>query len=83
MTPDAVVRLIEGADEIGARIGQREPIAPADRVVAELPRIDPVHVRQLEGNELHEIELARSPEQHSSAVRSATLYRVRRPGGIA
>ncbi len=54
VAPDAVVRLIERADEIGARVGQREAVAPAQSMRrGDLQRLDVVQRDVLDGNEAH------------------------------
>ena len=42
VAPDAVVRLVEAAGEIGAAIGQREAVAPAQVIVRQAPGVDAV-----------------------------------------
>ena len=84
VAPDAVVRLVETADEIGAGIGQREAVALAQRVVArELPRRHAVPRLGLDRHEPHVVELARRAEQHAAAVRGAPRRGVRRPRRVA
>ena len=46
-------------------------------------RVDAVHVRQLERNELQVIELARGAKQNASLVRQSPLLGMRRPRCIA
>ena len=84
VAPDAVVRLVEAADEVGAGVGQREALAPAQRVIGrQLPRGDAVRVSGLDRHQLHEVELARRAEQHAAAMRGAAGRRVRRPRRVA
>ena len=67
VAPDAVVRLVERAGEIGAGVGEREAFAVA--------QVDPGHVRRrsrggfgVHRDQPHEVELVRRLEQHAAAV---------------
>ena len=62
VTPDAVVRLVEAAGEIGAWVGQREPVAAAQMIVGEPHHLDAVTRLVLDRYEPHVVELARRPE---------------------
>ena len=65
-------------------VGQREAVAPAQRVIGrQLPRGDAVARLRLQRHELHEVELARRAEQHAAAVGGAPVGRVRRPRRVA
>jgi hypothetical protein len=67
VAPDAVVRLIERAREIGARIREREAFAMAQLGMR---------------NELHEVELARRLEEHPAAMLRLALRREHGPRGV-
>jgi hypothetical protein len=72
VTPDAVMRLVEPADEIGAGVGECEAVALAQRVMrVELPRRHAVACLRFHRHELHVVELARRAKQH--APRCAVL----------
>src|SRR5688500_14238351 len=68
MAPDAVIRLIEGAHQVGSGIGQREAF-PAAYVVKTVNGVTRgvVGIRR---QELQEIELGRRLEQYPVLVRS-------------
>ena len=84
VAPDAVVRLVEPADEVGAGIGEREAVALAQRVMrVELPRRHAVARLGFHRHELHVVELARRAEQHAAAMRGLACRRVRRPRRVA
>ena len=83
MAPDAVVRFAERCGEAHAAIRQRESFALPQMAFRQFPRIDAVHVSQLERNELQVIELARGAKQNAALVRRSPLLRVRRPRCIA
>ena len=84
VAPDAVMRLVESADEIRPRVGQAETVASPQSVRAgDLQHLDPVLPRGFDGNQLQRVELARRAKQHAAAVRSAALRRMGRPRGIA
>src|SRR6185436_19033830 len=81
VAPDAVVGLVERADQVGALVGEREAFALAQlrqRVLGEPTRAFRVH-----RNQPHEIELVRRLEQHAAAVPGLAFGRQRRPGGVA
>jgi len=73
------VRLVEGADQVGARVGQREAPALAGMVAGKRERRHLAALDRHERHELHRVELARRPEQHSVAVRGAAFRRLRGP----
>ena len=56
------MRLIERAGEIGAWVGQREPVAAAQMIVGEPHHLDAVTRLVLDRYEPHVVELARRPE---------------------
>ncbi len=76
VAPDAVVRLVERADQVGAGIGERKPFAVTqmiEPVLGKAARRIGVHRHQA-----HEIELARRLEEH--ALRMPGLSRGGRGG---
>jgi len=75
MTPDAVMRLIEAAGEIGARIGQRKSLTPSNMVTARF-HASTRYMGQLERNKLHEVSL-RGARKARPLVRSTPFGRVR------
>ena len=64
-------------------IGQREALAAAHVIARELERVDAVARFGLDGNEPHEVELARRAKQHAAAMRGPTFGRMRRPCRVA
>ena len=84
VAPDAVVRLVERADEIGAGIGQRKAVAPAQMIARRASQAStPCTCVVLERHELQVVELARRAEQHAAVVRGRARRRVRRPRRVA
>src|SRR5438874_12023112 len=81
MAPDAVIRFVERADEIGARIGEREAFAMAQ--VLESVRSEAAARVRMHGHEAHVIELLRCLEKHAGAVLRLAGGRARGPGGVA
>src|SRR5439155_309183 len=81
--PDAVVRLVEAAGEIGARIGQREAVAAAQVIFGQPHHLHAVAGLVLDGYQPHVIELARRPKQHAGLVERLAIRCVHRPRGIA
>ena len=81
MAPDAVVRLVERADEVGAVVGEREAVALA-QVIQDVGR-NTVAVFGVHRDQPHEVELVRRLEQHAGAVLRLALRRERRPRGVA
>src|SRR4029079_6126531 len=81
VTPDAVVRFVERAGEVGALVAELVSFALAqmgERVLREAAlRLG------VDRDEAHEIELGRRLEQHSAAVPAPALGRGLGPGGIA
>ncbi len=81
MAPDAVVRLVERASEIGSLVGEREAVT--------LPQVLQAVLRiALRGigvhrHQAHEIQFLRRLEQHAGAVLFPAFGRCRRPVGIA
>src|SRR5207302_6705009 len=79
VTPDAVVRLVERADEIGARVGQRETFAPPGVTLAQSEAVHAVARLALDGNQPHVVELARRLEQYAGLVQCLAFRRMRGP----
>ncbi len=83
MAEDAVVGLVEGADEIGAGVGQLEAFAAPAVMLAQLHHRSAMLLDGVQWHQMHGIEFARRLEQHAGGVFCAAGRRERRPGGIA
>ena len=68
VAPDAVVRLVERADEVGAAVGERETLAASRMAFVQAQAFDAVARFALDGNEAHVVELARRLEKHARLV---------------
>src|SRR5437868_5779888 len=77
------MRLIESADDIGARVSERKAFAAAKVLGTEPPHVDAVARLVLDRNQLEVVELVRRLEQYALAVERLSLLRVRGPGGVA
>ena len=83
VAPDAVIRLVERAGEIGAGIGQREAVAQAPLLLGQAQHGDAVLDHRLDRHEMIGIDLVRHLEEHARLVPFLALGRERRPGGVA
>ena len=83
MAPDAIVRLVERACQVGARIGERKTLPPPQMVrVQPVAREARAGVGHLVMHQMRIVELFRYPEQDASAVPGNTRRAEHRPGGI-
>ena len=73
------MRLIECADEIGARVGQRETLAAPDVTLAQSEAVHAVARLALDGNQPHVVELARRLEQYAGPVQCLAFRCMRGP----
>src|SRR6185312_5158149 len=84
VTPDAVMRLVEATDEVGAAIGERETFAVTHSLgVRPLQRRYTILRDRFDRHEVQHVELARRAEEHAAAMRGPAFVRVRRPRGVA
>ena len=82
MAPDAVIRLVERTRDVGAGIGQREPVARAPVVLREAQHCDAVALDGLDRNEMLHVEPMRHLEEETFAVLVLSRRRQGCPGGI-
>ena len=82
VAPDAVIRLIERAGEIGAGIGQGEPVARPPIVLRQAQHRHAVPHDRFGGHEMVHVEPVRHAEQQAAFVPGASGRGQRRPGGI-
>ena len=68
MTPDAVIGLVERARQVGARVGQRKPVAAPPFVFGQPQHRDAVTLDGLDRHEMMHVEPMRHLEQHAAAV---------------
>ena len=83
VAPDAVIRLIEGADEVGPEIGQGEALAVAMMLRPEAQHGDAMHDLALDRHEMLHVEAMRHLEEDAAPMRLLSRRRQRRPGGVA
>ncbi len=83
MAPDAVIRLVERAGEVGAAVGQRKAFALAPFVLGQAQHRDAVARDGLDRHEMLHVEPLRHLEQHAAAVLFPALGRQSGPGGVA
>ena len=83
VTPNAVIRLVERADEAGAGIGQRKPLAAPPFVFGQAQHRHAVALDGIDRHEVMHVEPMRYLEQHPAAVLAPAFGRQCRPGGIA
>ena len=77
------MRLVEGAGQIGTRVGQGEAVAATQMVLRQAPHRHAVPCLAVHGNEPQVIELARRLEQNTGLVRRLASRRLHRPRGVA
>src|SRR6185312_4071434 len=82
VAPDAVIRLVERAEEVGAGIGEGETVARTVMLLGQAQHRDAVDELALDRDEMLHIELVRHLEEDSAAMRLAARRRERRPGGV-
>ena len=73
MAPDAVVRLVERACEIGAGIGEGEAFALAPVLLRQMQHGDAVLHHRLDRHEMRHVELVRHLEEHARAMLARVL----------
>ena len=83
MAPDAVVRLVERAGEVRARVGESEAFAPSQVITRKFPGRHSMHGGLAQRHELHVIQLARRAEQHAPLLRLPPRRSMRGPCRIA
>ena len=83
VAPDAVIGLVERADEIRAAVGQRKAVAAAPLVLGQPQHRDPVALDGLDRHQMMHVEPVRHFEQHAAPVLAPALGRQCRPGGVA
>ena len=81
VAPDAVVRLVERADQVGAAIGQLESVALAQVLRGMLRKA--ILGFAVNRDQPHVVELSRRLEQHAGAVLLASLGTRRSPRCVA
>ena len=82
VAPDAVIRLVERAGEIGAGVGQAEPVTRPPIVFRQTQHRDAVPHDRFGRHEVVHVEPVRHPEQQAAPVPGASGRGQRRPGGI-
>ncbi len=82
MAPDAVVRLVERADEIGARVGELESIAAAQLLRRQPEARHAIRLRALGVDEMLRVDLRGLLEEHSTGVLAPAGLGLERPGRV-
>ena len=82
VAPDAVIRLVERASEIGAGVGQRKAVAAPPLVLGQPQHRDPVALDGFDRHEVVHVEPMRDLEQHAAPVLVPAFGGQCRPGGI-
>ena len=83
MAPDAVIRLVERAGEIGAGVGQRKAVAAAPLVLGQPQHRDSAPLHGFDRYEVMHIEPVRHLEKDAAPMFAAAFRSQRRPGGVA
>src|SRR4029077_225565 len=83
VAPDAVIRLIESAGEVGSLVGQRKAVAAPPFVFGQPQHRHPVALDGLDRHQMMHVEAMRDFEQNAVAMLAAPSGRQCRPGGIA
>ncbi len=82
VAPDAVVRMVEGAHEVEALVGERKPLAMPQQRPRQLHADDAIDRLGLDRHEMLEVELVRHLEQRPVVMALLALGMMQRPGSI-
>ncbi len=83
VAPDAVIRLVKRAGEVGTGVGQRKSLAPPALFIGQAQHGDAVLDHRLHRHEMHRVDAVRHLEDHALLVTGAAGGRQRCPGGVA
>ncbi len=83
VAPDAVIRLVERADKVGAMVGQGKPFAVPPLVFGQAQHRHALALDGLDRDQMVRVQPLRHLEQHPTPVLFAAIGRERGPGGIA